>query len=176
VAVFAIPGPSVPALAIPAAATPGYPGGIAANIFTGSDSFYYLQYLMPGGTLHVVPGSAFSAGAISEASGYPYTLAVPPADGRWITGSGQILYAVVLRPEPGEHPAEVIARGRARNSLMQARRAAQPVQYPAVQPDRVPARPPAPAPPVPEGRAHNSRVQARRAAPAVFMHGRLVPS
>ena len=120
-AVFAVPGPSVPGLAIPGDATPGDPGGraVAAYTFTGLAALCYLQYLGPGGTLAAAPGSAFNAGTIAEASGYPYVLAVPPADGRWVTEGGQIIYAVLF----GESP-EGGRWAKARNSRAQARRLA----------------------------------------------------
>ena len=73
-AVFAVPGPSVPGLAIPGDATPAYPGGGAASgayAFTGLAALYYLQYLGPAGTLSAAPGSAFGTGTIAEASGLP---------------------------------------------------------------------------------------------------------
>ena len=123
-AVFAVPGPSVPGLAIPGDATPGYPGGaaVAAYTFTGLAALCYLQYLGPAGTLAAAPGSAFNAGTIAEASGYPYVLAVPPADGRWMTEGGQILYAVVFR-EGGRWAG-------ARNPRAQARQRRRPERLP----------------------------------------------
>ena len=121
-AVFAVPGPSVPGLAIPGDATPGY-GGLSTvtYTYTGLTPGYYLQYLGPGGTLRAAPGQVFTATAVSEASGWPYTLAVPPADGRWVTSGGQPVYEVVLRPaEVLEDPRVALHRARAHSAALQA--------------------------------------------------------
>jgi hypothetical protein len=121
-----VPGPSVPGAAIPGALTPGYPEAPAAASYqyTGHAAAYYLQYLGPGGTLYATPGAGFSAGAISVASGWPYLLAVPPADGNWTSTDGFTLEVVFRRPALSEGHAEALARGRARNSRAQARNAA----------------------------------------------------
>lgn len=126
-AVFQVPGPSVPGLAIPGDASAGYPGGVSAGtsyLFGGQVTLYYLQYLGPGGTLAAVPGQAYQQGSLAEASGLPYGLPVPPGDGRWVTqGGGQILYEILLL-EPREDAAAALARARAVNVALQARLAA----------------------------------------------------
>jgi len=64
-----------------------------AWLFTGTVPLAYPQYLEPGGSLAVTPGQAVVA--MGAASGWPYGLAVPPPDGRWIAlgGGGHVLEA-----------------------------------------------------------------------------------
>jgi hypothetical protein len=122
VAVFAVPGPSVPGLAIPGDASPGYPGAAtAACTYTGLVPVVYLQYLGPGGTLDAAPGEVLPAAAVAVASGCPFTLAVPPADGRWVTSGGQPVYEAVLRPaEVPEDPRVTLHRARVHIAALHA--------------------------------------------------------
>jgi hypothetical protein len=81
-------GSSVPGQAVPGALSPGIPAGFPGVTwqFCGTERLYYLQYLGPDGhVLSPAPGDTFAAGAITVASGQPYQLSDPPADGRWIT-------------------------------------------------------------------------------------------
>ena len=121
---FTLPGPAIPGLATPAVAQPGNPAapGSAGYLFTGLEPFIYLQYLAAGsGTLVATPGEVFSFGVITEASGWPYALAVPPPDGRWVTGSGESMFAVFREPAPDY--AVQLAEARRVNADLQARRA-----------------------------------------------------
>ena len=135
-AVFQVPGPSVPGLAIPGDSTPGYPGAASGSYqFTSQVTLTYLQYLGPGGTLTAVPGQQFAATDIMAASGWSYPLAVPPPDNRWTTGTLVPLYEVVFREPPGA----TLARARAVNAALQARELARPGEPPSPQPAPVPA-------------------------------------
>ena len=121
---FTLPGAAIPGLATPAVAQPGNPAGAGSTgyLFTGLEPFIYLQYLAAGsGTLVAQPGELFSFGVISEASGWPYVLAVPPPDGRWVTEDGESLFAVFR--EPGPDYAVQLAEARRVNAELQARRA-----------------------------------------------------
>lgn len=61
--------------------------------YIGGVPVSYLQYLAAGGSLTVTPGQTVVA--MEEASGWPYDLPVPPADGRWLVlGAGGQLDAV----------------------------------------------------------------------------------
>jgi len=69
-------------------------------VFTGPVPLSYLQYLEAGGILAVEPGEAVVA--METASGWSYPLAVPPADGRWVTlGSGGQVLAAAAPPAGG---------------------------------------------------------------------------
>lgn len=122
---FMLPGAAVPGLLTPGVAQPGNPsesGTFNFYQFTGLVPLIYLQYLAAGsGTLVAVPGESFNFGVISEASGYPYTLAVPPPDGRWVSESGEFVFAVFR--EPGPDYAAQLAEARRVNADLQAVRA-----------------------------------------------------
>ena len=120
---FTLPGAAIPGEATPAVAQPANPGGAPGYyLFTGLVPLIYLQYLAAGsGTLVAAPGEQFNLGVISEASGYPYTLAVPPPDGRWATEAGGLVFAVFR--EPGPDYALQLAAARRLNADLQAARA-----------------------------------------------------
>ena len=120
---FTLPGAAIPGEATPAVAQPANPGGAPGYyLFTGLVPLIYLQYLAAGsGTLVAAPGEQFNLGVISEASGWPYVLAVPPPDGRWVTEDGESLFAVFR--EPGPDYAVQLAEARRVNAELQARRA-----------------------------------------------------
>lgn len=83
----AYPGPyAVPGSIQPGSAWPGdtlSAGTDVWAIFTGGVPLTYSQYLdvQAGHTLVAQPGGEYD---IEAASGYPYALPEPPADGRWI--------------------------------------------------------------------------------------------
>ena len=120
---FTLPGAAIPGEATPAVAQPANPGGAPGYyLFTGLEPFIYMQYLAAGsGTLVAEPGEYFNLGVISEASGWPYTLAVPPPDGRWVTEGPEYVFAVFR--EPGPDYAAQLAAARRVNADLQAARA-----------------------------------------------------
>lgn len=73
-----------------------------AWLFTGGVPLAYPQYLEGGGSLAVTPGEAVVA--MGAASGWPYGLAVPPPDGRWIAlgGGGHVLKTEAPQEDEGE--------------------------------------------------------------------------
>ena len=75
-------------------------------VYAGVFPVTYPQYLgVPGeGSLSVVPGEFVLL--MGRASGYPWTLAVPPPDGRWVTlGTGGTSYGVPLERGEARRPA-----------------------------------------------------------------------
>lgn len=122
---YTLPGAAVPGLLTPGAAQPANPtesGTYAYYQFTGPVPLIYLQYLSEGsGTLVAIPGELFNFGVISEASGYPYSLAVPPPDGRWVSESGGFVFSVFREPPP-DYAAQ-LAAARLLNAELQAQRA-----------------------------------------------------
>ena len=171
-AVFTLPCPSVPGLAIPGDFTPGNPGAISSTItiytYTGPFPVYYLQYLGPEGTLYAVPGQTFTSDQIFVASGWSYPLAVPPQDGHWTTTGNQteILYAVVLGKEHPDHPVNVMARGKVLSAELQAELASRPVAQSVLLVPELPVKeevPPTEASVMTaQARALNAELQARR--------------